>query len=115
MNTDHQSTTSGNQTGWPLPGTLRSGFRPSWTQWVVQLAEYTTANQGAVVRAAVRQDAMNTLQASNLAPSRRTSSCWPLPATYMPHFRLSWAQWTLKLHDDHTTKSQQSLVLADAA
>ena len=42
-------------------------------------------------------------------------SDWPLPATYLPNFRLSWAEWTRKLHDWYSSQSQQRQALADAA
>jgi hypothetical protein len=96
MNTtsDITDTNSALQLVWPLPATKLAHAHLTWDEWVTQMAEDFSDVSLASAQTATREpDSIRYL----VQYATATVPSWPLPATKLPSFRISWAEWVAML------------------
>jgi hypothetical protein len=107
MNTanDTTNTISDPQIYWPLPGTLLSNAHLSWNEWSIRLSKEPAADSFAAIRTASSEpDSIRYLEHHGTT----TLPAWPLPATGLPNFRISWAEWVGVLTGASSSRPSQT-------
>jgi hypothetical protein len=104
---DTTDTNSVLQLAWPLPGTLLTHAHLTWDEWVTRMAEELPSVSVSAIRTASGvPDSIRYLE-QNTAVA--TLPSWPLPATGLPNFRISWAEWVDMLTGASSSRPSQTL------
>jgi hypothetical protein len=103
---DTTNTISDPQFSWPLPGTLISHAHLTWNEWVIQMSkEPATASLPAIRTASSEPDSIRYLEQH---ATTTTLPTWPLPATSLPRFRSTWAEWVEMLNGAASSRPSQA-------
>lgn len=104
MNTTPNATTP-DQLVWPLPATGLPHAHLTWSEYLV----WQTAHLAHTPDAAQPMQLSSSEVAQNSIPFLSSGTAqrfvWPLPATYLPHAHLTWAEWIA--HQAACTNSRQ--------
>ena len=89
MNTKN-NTASQSQLAWPLPGTQIAQAHLTWTEWMERQAEQFAGARYHALASRAKHQTKSAFSVIEYAAPRLT---WPLPATQLPHARLTWLEW----------------------
>jgi hypothetical protein len=99
-------TTPYTQPAWPLPGTMLPHAHLSWGEWVTRISEeLPTVAPSTIEMAASEPDSIRYLEHYATMPTLPT---WPLPATSLNNFRISWAEWVDNLTGASSSRPSQT-------